>query len=317
MTTLLICFTVAQITFSEGQNVKLQVEPFHFEQVIPLPQGLLVCNGEKSLVHVFDLAGKQVGQLGPGEGDNALQVPSSANWLPERQQYLVYDAGQRSFSSYDAQFQFVAKQTTELPLFFEAGPLIEIKSDFVTSVSLQDDRYLVGRFNESFDRTSFGYELVEPKLADLSPVLFRTYVARADMYDGIRILAVQSLASAVTLLSPDLKKVGTVSLAVPGWKKPDLKTLAKVSKNPRELEKYTAEYSEIVSLHVIQGSLFVVGFRNILNNSGYTFQCYDASTGNALGQTFATAQAPIGAGFGRLYLNNALNPMTLTMVNVR
>lgn len=317
MTSLLMCLLVAQITFSEGQTVKLQVEPFRFEHVIPLADKLLVCNGEKSLVHVFDLAGNELGRLGPGSGENAMQVPSSANWLEEQQQYYVYDSGQRCFFSYNADFQFVAKHTTNFPLFFESGPLYEVKSGYVAAVSLQDDRYLVGEFNKSFDRSNFAYELVEPKLADLSPVLFRTFVARSDMYDGTRILAVQALATEVTLFTPELKRMGMVSLAVPGWKRPDLGKLAKVSKNPRELERYMAEYSEIASMHVIQGSLFVVGFRNILNNPGYTFQCYDASTGNALGQTFSTAQAPIGAGFGRIYLHNPLNPMELSLVTVK
>ncbi len=317
MTSLLMCLLVAQITFSEGQTVKLQVEPFRFEQVIPLADKLLICNGEKSLVHVFDLTGKELGRLGPGSGENAMQVPSSANWLEEQQQYYVYDSGQRCFFSYSADFQFVAKLATDFPLFFESGPLHEVKDGFIAAVSLQDDRYLVGQFNKTFDSTNFAYDLVESKLADLSPVLFRTFVARSDMYDGTRILAVQALATEVTLFTPELKRMGRVSLAVPGWKRPDYGKLAKVSKNPRELERTMAEYSEIASMHVIQGSLFAIGFRNILNNPGYTFQCYDASTGNALGQTYSTPQDPIGAGFGRIYLHNALNPMELLAVTIK
>lgn len=316
-TSLFLCLVISQISFSEKPQITLQTDAFSYEVVYPTPDGLMVCNQDQSLVMIFDANGEVAATLGSGGGEEEMTLPTSASWISQLNQYYVYDAAMRKFHVWDGDYAYVKTVETDFPSFFEVGPLVYLGDGFAAPVSLQNERHLLGHFDEDFSNTFYGYDISSSNLKKLSPVLFKPFLARADMYGGARLVAVQTLATSATLMDMRLKSKGAVSLAVPGWKTPEIKKLRKISKNPRELAKYKPKYSELVALQSIQGSLFMVGFRNILSGDGYYFQCYDASTSNALGQTYNTPHPPAGSGFARIYLRPGGKGMQLIPVVVQ
>lgn len=316
MISFFLTFVLAQLNYEEGKLIKIDGPTFDFEQVVPTADGFLISDQENLVVLVCDVQGKIRAKLGEGSEEEALQLPGVAAFMPGVEQYFVYDASRRDISIWDKNFKFVKRIRTDFPLFFEMNHLLDLGDSIVAATSVSEKRYLVTRFDENFTSPMHGYELMDRDLANLSPVLSTTFVSRSNMYGGVRVLAAQALSNSVSILSTDLNTVQTVPLNIPGWRVPKMKKLKKVSKNPRELEKYRSSYSEVVALQSLDGSLFVVGLRNVLGGVGYYFQCFDASTGSAVGTTYNTTKTPLGSGHSRLYLRGA-EKMTISPVYIR
>lgn len=316
MISILLSCLLAQLTYEEGKPVKIDAPAFDFERVIPTADGFLISDQEHLVVLVCDINGKVRAKLGSGGAEEALQLPGYATFMPKLGLYYVYDASRRDISVWDKQFKFVRKIQTEFPLFFEIRHLLDMGDSIAAATTVTEGRYLVTRYDGGFKSPLRGYELSDRDLADLSPELSRTFISRSDMYGGTRILAAQALSNSIAVMDGDLNRVQQVPLNIPGWREPKMKRLKKVSKNPRELDKYRSNFSEIIALQSLDGSLFVVGLRNVLGGIGYYFQCFDASTGAAVGTTYNTALRPLGSGHSRIYLRGS-DRMTLQPVYIR
>ena len=113
----------------------------------------------------------------------------------------------------------------------------------------------------------------------------------------------QSLSTTVEVYDPKLKPIGSIDIGGSRWKKVNYRRLEKVSKNPRELESLQKSFSEIIGVEAVSGSLFVVAYRN-LSGAPYTFQCFEAKTGSAVGQPYDTAYTLAGAYGTQLFLKD-------------
>lgn len=294
MTSLLLMVLLAQkIDFEARPRILLQRSDLNFERITVSSNHIFVRDEENSSVLVFDHKGRLTTTLGE-ETSNNLQLPYQVSWLPLRQELFVYDAANRGFliwkQNQDGSFAFARQSSTEFDLFFEVGHLIQISDiGFAAPVSLVKEKYLVGRFDLNFTPIRYGYEIMNRQLTTLSPVLRQSFMAKVKPSGSDRLLTIQSLNPEVQVFDTNLTQLSTISVKPPGWKDPNMRKLKRVSKNPRELEKLKSTYSEIIAIYGLADDLFLVGYRNVRAPNLYTYQCYDANTGQPVGQAFETA----------------------------
>ncbi len=294
MTSLLLMVLLAQkIDFEARPRILLQRSELSFERISVSSDYIFVRDEGNSAVLVFDHKGQLVTSLGEDTSNN-LQLPYQVSWLPAKKQLYVYDAATRGFLIWqlneDRSFQFLRQSTTEFDLFFEVGHLIQIgELGFAAPVSLVKEKYLVGRFDQNFNPIRYGYEIMNRQLTTLSPVLRQSFMAKVKPSSGERLLTIQSLNPEIQVFDTNLTQLTTISVQPPGWKEPNMRKLKRVSKNPRELEKLKSTYSEVIAVYGLDNNLFLVGYRNVRAPNLFTYQCYDANTGEAVGQAFETA----------------------------
>ena len=294
----------AQISFDWGSPITLQIPTVNIERITVNANRLLIRNEEEKVVHVLDWQGKLITNLGSKESGSEIAVPFQANWIPEKQQYLVYDAGYRTFLAWDKDGKFVATNQTDFDYFFEVGTLLPLKDGYIAPISLTQGRYLVGKYSLDFKPLKFEHELIDLSMAEMSPSLRQTYVAKVSSNSGPLILAIQKLAKNVYVYDVDLNFVRSLTLNTKGWKNAKYKRLEKVSKNPKALRRYQQFYSDIGGMEGLYDSVFIVGVRNLKDYSTYTYQCYDASNGLPVTNPFESTYILMGASQDTLWFRD-------------
>ena len=285
----------AQINFEWGSPVTLQIPKIEMERISVSDNRLLIRNEEEKVVHLLDWQGKLISNMG-SEGSGAeIAVPFQVSWVPEKKQFLIYDAGYRSFLAWDNDGKYLETKQTELDYFFEVGTLLSLNDGYIAPISLTQGRYLVGKYSPEFKPLKFEHELIDLTLADMSPTLRETYITKVASNSGPLILAIQKLAKNVYVYDVDLNFVRSLTLNTKGWKNAKYKRLEKVSKNPKALRRYQQFYSDIGGMQGLFGSVFIVGVRNLKDYSTYTYQCYDASNGLPVTNPFESTYVLMGA----------------------
>lgn len=313
MLTLVFLLINAQVNFEQKAPIRLNAQSFDFEKITVTDRHILVGNETDQVVYIFDLAGVQVGSLG---ADDTVQLPSQVSWIKDKNQFYVYDASKREFTIWDAtSFEYAGKISTDFDLFFEVGQLQPVQGGFVAPVSLVDKQYLIARYDENFNQGKFKFELHNPELATMSPVLRKTFLARLELNSGIRLVAAQALSTKMKIYDENLGVTDIIHIKIPNWEEPNYKKLEKVSKNPRELEKLKKKFSEIIEIEPISGSLFLVGFRNVFDGMGFYYQIYDATTAQPSGMPLNSLYPSVGSGNKILYLRNPNDGMSLIPVS--
>lgn len=285
----------AQITFEWQAPITLQIPTVPLERISVTENRLLIRNEAEKVVHMLDWKGKLITNLG-GEGSGAeIAVPFQVTWIPEKSQFLVYDAGYRNFLAWSLEGKYLETKKTELDYFFEVGTLLPVNDGYIAPISLTQGRYLVGKYNSEFKPMKFEHELVDLSLAEMSPSLRQTFVIKVHSSSGPLILAIQKLAKNVYVYDTDLNFVRSLTLNTKGWKNTKYKRLEKVSKNPKALSRYQQFYSDIGGMEGLYDSIFIVGIRNLQDYSTYTYQCYDAANGLPISTPFDSSYLLVGA----------------------
>jgi len=307
MITLLPFLLFSQVTYHQEAPIRLDLAYFEFEKVTVTKKNILVIADKEEVVHVFGLDGSYQTKL--GEDSQVIQLPQNTSWLDEKEQVLVYDAAKRFFSLWDDSGGLIEEKKTDFDMFFEVGKMLPLQDGYVAPVSLTKDGHLLAHFNPEFAITSFAYELMSPKLSEMSTVVRQSFASQAIINGRSIVLAAQSLSPKLHFFDADLKPTGSMVLEAKRWRKANLKRLEKVSKNPKELRKLQASFSEVVGLETISGSMFLVGFRN-LKGSDYSYQCYEARARIQIGPSFDGPYKLVGAYGKRIYL---IDPNAATM----
>ena len=319
MYSLLLTVLFFQVEFEKQNPIVLEHEAFQFAAVTVLADDLLICNSKDLVICRFGKDGTLKNKIGgDGQGDG-FQLPHEISWFEDQKRLYVYDGARLDFSIWELGGKYQKTIKTDFDIFFKVGPLLSVDQHFVAPVSLVQEEFLVGKFDQEFKPVKYGYEIANYNLVDVSPVLQQCFVSQAIVDGSPRILAIQSLASNVDVMDFDLNLVRSFILGPVGWKPADHQILQRVSKNPRELEKYQEQYSEAVCLVALEDNLFLVGFRNLLSPRAFTYQVYDGNTGSSIGNSLDLSFTLVGHYKDTLYFldPNTQDNMTLTVYGVK
>ena len=299
----LLCYLVfAQISFEWKPPVTLEAPMTSMDRITITDDRVLVRNESQGVVHMLDKAGRQVANL--GEKDVTVSVPFQASWNHQDQRFYLYDAGARNFSVWDKSGAYQETKATDFDYFFEVYEMAAVKGGYIAPISLTADNYLLALFDKDFQKLKYDYRLVDPELRDMSTDLRRTFVAQVGNGNRSMILAIQKLARDVIVFDDDLNQMRTIPLSSKGWKVAKMSRLKKISKNPKLLRQYRKNYTNIASLEGMYDSFFIVGIRNLKDTDIYTYQCYDASRGLPVTNSFDTPYRLVGAWKDTLYFVN-------------
>ncbi|MDJ0839228.1 MAG: hypothetical protein QNK37_22110 [Acidobacteriota bacterium] len=302
-----------QVTYQEEAPVKLNLPPIPFERITITSNYILIADENDLVVHVFKKDGTHLARL--GEKGDVFQLPSRISWLDKHRMIMVYDGAGRYFSFWNEQGKMIGRKDTKFDLFFQVGDLLLVEGGYVAPISLAEGKYLMARFDRDFKIQNYGYQVIDARLTDMSPVVRQAFSAQVKVNGQINIICGQSLSNSVSILDENLNNIGEMVVADDRWRKVNYKRLAKVSKNPKELRKLQDSFSEVVAVEAVSASIFVVGFRN-LKGSDYTYQAFEAKSRSPIGNPYDTTMKVVGATSGTLYFKDP-NQKVMTLVPCR
>ncbi len=305
----LLCFAFSQIGFEFKAPIILDIKPFAFERILALNSGFLICNENSGVIHRFDLDGNFQGNLGDGH-ERAPQLPYRVSWIPDQRQLYVYDAAAKEISVWTADGDYLRTIATDFDVFFQIGRLLPARDGFITPISLTEDSYLLGRFDAGFKMKSYAYEVIYSELSSMSPELYKTFALRVAADGQPLYLAAQTLAAKIHIFDENLNFIRSFILNSGGWKPANLRRLERISRNPKELDKYRERFSEVVAMEALSGDRYVVGIRNLTEPWTYAYQCYDAGLDLPVGEALETAYRLVGSNGDTLYFLNAKSTRT-------
>jgi hypothetical protein len=293
---LLTCY--ADLAFKE--NIQLDSPPVPWEKLSVKGEYILAVDEGNTQVWMLDLKGKKVSIL----KDQYLQLPYKATWIPNEERVYIYDAASRSFFLFKKDGSLDRKIQTDYDLLFQVGNLHKSQTGFIAPVSLTEGKFLVAYFDQDMKPQEFTYRLLSQDLVNLSPVLRRTFVSKVMINEAPYYLVTQSLSRTIQSYDGGLALYRSYLTEPPDWRSPNMKKLAKVSTNPKELRKYGARFSEVVGLEAFDNGYFVTGYRNLKGKDLFTYILYALDSGKPQGEGFDSTKRIFGASGTSLFLTS-------------
>lgn len=307
--TLLTCY--ADLAFEK--NIQLESPAVSWEKISVNGDHILVVDESNTQVWLLGLDGRVISRL----KDEYLQLPYKATWVPEEERIYVYDAASRSFFLFDKTGKLDRKIQTDYDLLFQVGNLHHADTGFIAPVSLTEGKFLVAFFDDQMKPQDFTYRLLSADLADMSPVLRRTFVSKITIEGSPYFLVTQSLSRTIQSYDAGLSLYRSYLTEPPDWRSPNMKKLAKVSTNPKELRKYGERFSEVIGLEAFNNGYFVVGYRNLKDEDLYTYILYSMDSGKPQGEGFDSTKRIFGASGTKLFLTDDEPSQTVEVVRFK
>jgi len=298
---LLLCFLFSQVDFTIKAPIILETKPFRFDRILATDAAFLICSESERAVFIFGLNGSAKGKLGGGQPEEP-QFPYRISWFRDTNEFYVYDAASKAVSVWDETGKYVREIATDFDVFFQIGRLLPADDGFITPISLTEDRFLLGRFDAGLQLKSYAYEVLYEELAGMSPELYKTFALHIPVDGQSLYLVAQSLAAKVHIFDGNLNFLRSFILNSGGWKPANLRRLERISRNPKELNKYRERFSEVIGMEKLAGRRYVVGIRNLSQPDLYAYQCYDAGLDLPVGGQFESPYRLVGSFQNKLYM---------------
>lgn len=280
----LLTFLTAQVQWESKPAITLEIpDETKIESIAASHNKLFVPNDTEAVVHVFDLNGKLLFNIGGSDSAEEFIIPYRATWIAGEQKLIVYDSGKKQFLAWKEDGTHLKTGDGDFDMFFTSEKLEPLPGGFLAPISVAGDKLdTIGWVSGEYRLVNSGYPLASKKLADFSPDVRRTFIVVLGETNLPTIIAAQALSPDLQILNADLSEGRKIDIEPPGWESVNIRLLDKVNKNPVALRKLKPKYSEIVALEELDNSVFLVAFRNVVNPDVFTYQLYRLS-GDSIG----------------------------------